>query len=93
LLKDLERLVDADSRGDPESVLRWTSGSVRHLADGLRELGHEAHFTKVAQLMRGLGYGLQANVQTREGQQHPDRDAQFPHINAVATLAVDQTSP
>jgi len=55
LLKDLERLVDAGSRGDPESVLRWTSRSVRHLADGLRGLGHEVHFTKVAQLMRGLG--------------------------------------
>jgi hypothetical protein len=93
LLKDLERLVDVDSRGDPESVLRWTSKSVRHLADGLRELGHEAHFTKVAQLMRGLGYSLQANVKTREGNQHPDRDAQFRHINAVAKLAIDQRQP
>jgi hypothetical protein len=93
LLKDLERLVDADSRGDPESVLRWTSKSVRHLADGLRELGHEAHFTKVAQLMRGLGYSLQVNVKTREGKQHPDRDAQFRHINAVATRAIEQHQP
>ena len=84
LLEDLERLVDADSRGDPESLLRWTSKSVRHLAEGLRELGHQAHFTTVAQLLRGLGYSLQANVKTREGRQHPDRDAQFRHINAVA---------
>jgi Rhodopirellula transposase DDE domain len=53
LLRDLERLVDADRRGDPESLLLWTSKSVRHLADGLRELGHEVHFTKVAQLLRG----------------------------------------
>ena len=44
LLEDLERLVDADSRGDPESLLRWTSKSVRHLAEGLRELGHQAAF-------------------------------------------------
>ena len=93
LLGDLERLVDADSRGDPESVLRWTSKSVRHLAAGLRELGHEVHFTKVAQLLRSLGYSLQANVKTREGTQHPDRDAQFRHINAVATRAVDAGQP
>jgi hypothetical protein len=93
LVSDLERLVDADSRGDPESLLRWTSKSVRHLAEGLRELGHEAHFTTVAQLLRGLGYSLQANVKTREGRQHPDRDAQFRHINAVAKRAVKQGQP
>jgi hypothetical protein len=93
LVSDLERLVDGDSRGDPESLLRWTSKSVRHLAEGLRELGHEAHFTTVAQLLRGLGYSLQANVKTREGRQHPDRDAQFRHINAVAKRAVKQGQP
>jgi Rhodopirellula transposase DDE domain len=93
LLEDLERLVDADSRGDPESLLRWTSKSVRHLAEGLRELGHEAHFTTVAQLLRALGYSLQANVKTREGRQHPDRDAQFRHINAVAKRAVERGQP
>ena len=93
LLKDLERLVDADSRGDPESLLRWTSKSVRHLAEGLRELGHDAHFTTVAQLLRGLGYSLQANVKTREGRQHPDRDAQFRHINEVAKRAVARGQP
>jgi hypothetical protein len=93
LLGDLERLVDADSRGDPESLLRWTSKSVRHLAGGLRELGHEAHFTKVAQLLRGLGYSLQSNVKTREGTQHPDRDAQFRYINKRAMRAVDRREP
>ena len=93
LVKDLERLVDADSRGDPESLLRWTSKSVRHLAEGLRELGHQAHFTTVAQLLRGLGYSLQANVKTREGRQHPDRDAQFRYINAVAKRAVKRSQP
>ncbi len=88
LLTDLERLVDESSRGDPESLLRWTSKSVRHLAGGLHELGHQAHFTTVAQLLRSLGYSLQANVKTREGKQHPDRDAQFRHINHVAKAAV-----
>lgn len=93
LLKDLERLVDGDCRGDPESLLRWTSKSVRHLSEGLRERGHRVHFTTVAQLLRGLGYSLQANVKTREGSQHPDRDAQFRYINAVAKRAVDQHEP
>lgn len=93
LVEDLERLVDADSRGDPESLLRWTSKSVRHLAEGLRELDHEVHFTTVAQLLRGLGYSLQANVKTREGRQHPDRDAQFRHIDAVAKRAVARGQP
>jgi hypothetical protein len=93
LVVDLERLVDGDCRGDPESLLRWTSKSVRHLAEGLRELGHRAHFTTVAQLLRGLGYSLQANVKTREGSQHPDRDAQFRHINKVAKRAVDHGEP
>ena len=93
LLRDLERLVETDSRGDPESLLRWTSRSVRHLAEGLRELGHEAHFTTVAGLLRGLGYSMQANVKTREGRQHPDRDAQFRHINAVAKRRVAQHQP
>jgi hypothetical protein len=93
LLADLERLVEADSRGDPESLLLWTSKSVRHLAGGLRESGHEVHFTKVAQLLRGLGYSLQANVKTREGRQHPDRDLQFRHINAVAMRAVAALEP
>ena len=93
LLMDLERLIDADSRGDPGSLLGWTSKSVRHLAEGLGELGHRVHFTTVALLLRGLGYSLQANAKTREGRQHPDRDAQFRHINAVAKRAVARGQP
>ena len=93
LLSDLERLVDDESRGDPERPLRWTAKSVRQLADGLRELGHEVHFTSVAKLLRGLGYSLQANVKTREGSQHPDRDAQFGHINQTVKTALDAGQP
>ncbi len=88
LAGDLERLVEESSRGDPESLLRWTSKSVRNLAEGLREMGHEVHFTSVATLLRSLGYSLQANVKTREGRQHPDRDLQFRHINQAAKAAV-----
>jgi transposase len=92
LLEDLERLLEDDRRGDPESLLLWTSKSVRHLAGALRELGHEVHYTTVAKLMRLLGYSLQANVKTREGTSHPDRDAQFAHINTAvkATVAAGQ---
>ena len=62
----------------------WTSGSVRNLAAALREQGHTVHFTTVAKLLGLLGYSLQANVKTREGSSHPDRDSQFEHINTVA---------
>ena len=88
ILDDIERLVDRHSRGDPESLLRWTAKSVRQIAGALREMGHEVHFTSVATFMRLLGYSLQANVKTKEGASHPDRDAQFQHINATATAAV-----
>jgi hypothetical protein len=84
LLKDLKRLVEAGRRGDPQSLLVWTSKSVRHLAAALREQGHVVHFTTVAKLLGLLGYSLQANVKTREGASHPDRDAQFEHINTVS---------
>jgi Rhodopirellula transposase DDE domain len=93
LLRDLERLVSESSRGDPESLLLWTSRSVRQLAAALREQGHTVHFTTVAKLLGLLGYSLQANVKTREGAAHPDRDAQFEHINAVATAAVAASQP
>jgi Rhodopirellula transposase DDE domain len=93
LLGDLERLVSASARGDPESLLLWTSRSVRQLAAALRERGHTVHFTTVAKLLGPLGYSLQANVKTREGASHPDRDAQFEHINAVLKAAVAAGEP
>ncbi|MCA1699953.1 MAG: ISAzo13 family transposase [Actinobacteria bacterium] len=93
LLGDLERLVSEDDRGDPESPLRWTAKSVRNLADALRELGHQAHFTTVAKLLRELGYSLQANAKTREGASHPDRDAQFRHISQTVKAALDADQP
>ena len=93
LLRDLERLVDADSRGDPQLPLRWTAKSVRRLAEGLEELGHRVHFTSVAKLLRGLGYSLQANAKTREGSAHPDRDGQFRHINQAVKAALAAGEP
>ncbi len=93
LLGDLEALVADEARGDPESSLLWTAKSVRNLARALREQGHRTSHETVAKLLRGLGYSLQANRKTREGSEHPDRDAQFRHINAVAKDALDAGQP
>jgi transposase len=93
LLTDLQRLLEGGVRGDPESLLIWTSKSVRNLAAALKEQGHEVHFTTVAKLLRDLGYSLQANAKTREGSSHPDRDAQFEHINRVSEAALVAGQP
>ncbi|HET8851620.1 MAG TPA: ISAzo13 family transposase [Ktedonobacteraceae bacterium] len=84
LREDLERLVEPVTRGDPESPLRWTSKSVRKLAKELHQMGHQVSHELVSELLHGLGYSLQANRKTREGGTHPDRDAQFAHLNAQA---------
>ena len=81
LLAALESLVEPVTRGDPQSPLRWTSKSVRKLADGLGEQGYRVSARTVNRLLGALDYSLQANRKTREGSSHPDRDAQFAHIN------------
>ncbi len=81
LLVDLERLIEPVSRGDPESSLRWTCKSVRKLADALNDQGHQVSHELVAKLLKEMGYSLQANRKTREGNNHPDRNAQFEHIH------------
>lgn len=83
LVEALESLVDPDSRGDPESPLRWTTKSVRNLADALGEAGHPVSHVRVAEILHSLKYSLQGNAKTREGNQHPDRDAQFHYINEL----------
>ena len=93
LVVALERLVAEDCRGDPMQVLLWTSKSVRRLAVELREQGHEVHFTTVAALLRSLGYSLQSSRKTLEGAQHPDRDAQFRHINLSLIHISEPTRP
>lgn len=82
LLQELEALVDPESRGDPESPLRWTCKSTRELASVLSRSGHPVSSWTVAQTLHELGYSLQSNAKTLEGSQHPDRDAQFRYINA-----------
>jgi len=77
----LERLVEPDSRGDPQSPLRWTCKSTRRLAQELTARGHRVGPTTVRYLLREAGYSLQANRKTREGKSHADRDAQFRYIS------------
>ena len=81
LLAALEALVEPTSRGDPQSPLRWTIKSLRVLADELVAQGHRVSFRTVGKLLKGLGYSLQGNRKTIEGNQHPDRDAQFGYID------------
>jgi len=80
----LEALVEPLTRGDPESPLRWTCKSTRRLAAELTSQGHRISYRSVAWLLHEAGYSLQANRKTREGNQHPDRNAQFEFINAQA---------
>ena len=82
LLAALEALIEPTTRGDPESALRWTCKSTRRLADELTRQDHPVGPGTVATLLRQAGYSLQANCKTREGASHPDRNAQFEHINA-----------
>lgn len=77
----LEGLVAPETRGDPQSPLRWTTKSTSHLAEELTTAGHEVSADTVGRLLKKAGYSLQGNAKTVEGKQHPDRDAQFRYIN------------
>ncbi len=81
IVADLEALVEPTSAGDPTSPLRWTIKSTRTLAAELAEQGHVASYKRVGEMLHGLDYTLQANAKMLEGAEHPDRDAQFRHIN------------
>jgi hypothetical protein len=88
LLASLERLIEPETRGDPESPLRWICKSTRNLAAQLTRHKHPVSHEKVAQLLRDQNYSLQSNRKTEEGADHPDRDAQFRHINAQVKRAL-----
>ena len=84
VLAALLALVEPGSRGDPMSALRWTTKSLRHLADELTAGGHTVSAPTVAALLREENFSLQGNAKTIEGGDHPDRDVQFAHINTEA---------
>jgi len=81
LVQELEQLVDPVTRGDPQSPLRWTCKSTRHLARTLTARGYAVSYRVVGELLRELGYSLQANAKTLEGASQPDRNAQFEYLN------------
>lgn len=93
LVGRLEALVEPVARGDPMSPLRWTCKSTRTLAAELKRQGFQVSHTKVAELLKQSGYSLQANRKTREGKQHPDRNAQFEHINRRVTACRRRGQP
>jgi transposase len=93
LRSDLEALIEPTSRGHPQSPLRWTTKSIRRLAGELVRQGHKTSHRMVAELLHELGYSLQANRKVLEGSSHPDRNAQFEHLNAAVQLQLSLGDP
>ena len=93
LVQTLEELIDDQTRGDPESALRWIGKSTRAIARELGKQKHPVSHMKVAQILHDLDYSLQSNRKTEEGADHPDRDAQFRHINATVKQCLRQGIP
>jgi len=90
---DLEKLLESTTRGDPESPLRWTCRSVRNLTAELKRMNHVVSHQVVADLLHKLGYSLQANSKTKEGTKHPDRNAQFEHLNGKVKWCLSRKEP
>lgn len=93
LKTDLEALLESTTRGDPEAPLRWTCKSVRQLTAELRRARHQVSHQVVADLLHELGYSLQANRKTKEGGGHPDRNAQFEHLNGKVKWSLRRRQP
>jgi transposase len=93
LVEALDELVYPETRGNPMSRLRWTSKSSTKLADELVRQGFEVSSRSVLRLLHKLGYSLQANAKVSQGRQHPDRDAQFNHLNDTADAFIEDGQP
>ena len=93
LVATLEAMIDAQTRGDPESPLRWICQSTRTIATALGRRRHPVSHTKVMQFLHALEYSLQSNRKTEEGLDHPDRDAQFRHINTAVKRCLKHGFP
>ena len=93
LVQALETMIDSQTRGDPQSPLRWICKSTRTIAKQLGKKKHPVSHTKVAQILHHLNYSLQSNRKTEEGADHPDRDAQFRHINAAVSKSIEHGLP
>ena len=93
LVADLLALVEPDARGDPMSPLRWTCKSLSQLTQALTAMGHRVGRTLVSELLHEQKFSLQANRKTREGESHPDRNAQFNHLNESVRTALAAGEP
>jgi transposase len=93
LLEDLQLIVAPATRGNPMNPLLWTSKSLSKIVNGLKEQGHEVGITTVRKLLKQLGYSLQSNRKRREGENHPDRNAQFEYINEHVKKRIAQDEP
>jgi hypothetical protein len=93
LVSDLKALVESTTRGDPESALLWTARSQRNIVEALKKQGHQTSMKMVSRLLKELGYSLQANRKRLEGAQHPDRNAQFEHINETLRKQAEANQP
>jgi hypothetical protein len=93
LLAALEGLIEGAIRGDPQAPLRWISRSQRNIAEALRRQGFRVSQKLVGLLLREQKYSCQANRKTREGSHHPDRNAQFEHINATVKATIAASEP
>jgi hypothetical protein len=93
LQRDLKKLVESSTRGSPTSPLKWTCKSSRQLADELERKGHQVSYHTLTRMLEDLDYSLQGNRKTKEGSDHPDRDAQFEHINRKVKLFQKRGQP
>ena len=93
LRRELTRIVEETTAGDPMSLLKWTSKSTRTIAEELARRGHAVSDVTVGRCLHDMGYSLQANVKTIEGSQHPDRDAQFRYINSQVKAFLRRGDP
>src|SRR6266852_1446819 len=93
LKTDLQSLLESTTRGDPQAALRWTCKSVRQLSEELKRMNHQVSHQVVADLLHELGYSLQANRKTKEGTNHPDRNAQFEHLNGKVKWSLGRRQP
>ena len=91
--KLIEEIIEPETRGDPESPLRWTCKSGRNIADALTQHGCSVSHQTVANILHNLEYSLQGNKKTKEGKDHPDRDAQFKYINMTAKSFLANQDP
>ena len=93
LMEALESIVNPHTRGDPMKVLLWSSKSLRNIEAALKEKGYSVSYVTVGDLLKSLGYSLQANKKTEEGGKDPDRNGQFEFINKTATVFMTENSP